>query len=109
MMRQASAGGNTMPVIARLVQTDEDTLLDAIHKFNQNPRHPHVLAAHRRERAQIRSEKSIRWGGRPLTAASSPSEGSRRARTWRSPSWTRPRSGARPRRSSSPEARTTCG
>ncbi|MFG2236084.1 IS630 family transposase [Streptomyces sp. NPDC048723] len=36
---------------------------------NQNPRHPNVLAAQRRERARIRSEKGIRWGGRPLAAA----------------------------------------
>jgi hypothetical protein len=27
--------------------------------------HPDVLAAQRRERARIRSEKGIRWGGRP--------------------------------------------
>jgi hypothetical protein len=36
---------------------------------NANARHPHVLAAQRRERARIRSEKGIRWGGRPLTLA----------------------------------------
>lgn len=34
-----------------------------------NARHPDVLAAQRRERAWIRSEKGIRWGGRPLAAA----------------------------------------
>jgi len=33
---------------------------------NANVRHPDVLAAQRRERARIRSEKGIRWGGRPL-------------------------------------------
>jgi hypothetical protein len=36
---------------------------------NANARHPDVLAAQRRERARIRSEKGIRWGGRPLEAA----------------------------------------
>lgn len=36
---------------------------------NQNARHPDVLAAQRRERARIRSEKGTRWGGRPLVAA----------------------------------------
>jgi transposase len=36
---------------------------------NANARHPDVLAAQRRERARIRSEKGIRWGGRPRTAA----------------------------------------
>ncbi len=36
---------------------------------NANARHPDVLAAQRRERARIRSEKRIRWGGRPLPAA----------------------------------------
>ncbi|MFE7509671.1 IS630 family transposase [Streptomyces sp. NPDC057540] len=36
---------------------------------NANARHPDVLAAQRRERARIRSEKGIRWGGRPLKTA----------------------------------------
>ncbi|MET9246886.1 hypothetical protein ABZX61_39050, partial [Nonomuraea sp. NPDC003709] len=33
---------------------------------NANARHRDVLAAERKERARIRSEKGIRWGGRPL-------------------------------------------
>ncbi|MFB6752530.1 IS630 family transposase [Streptomyces sp. NPDC056353] len=45
----------------------------ALHRYlcwrNTNARHPDVLAAQRRERACIRSEKGIRWGGRPLTPA----------------------------------------
>ncbi|MFK0259677.1 helix-turn-helix domain-containing protein [Streptomyces sp. NPDC090445] len=32
-------------------------------------RHPDVLAAQRKERTRIRSEKGIRWGGRPLAIA----------------------------------------
>ncbi|MFJ5646421.1 IS630 family transposase [Streptomyces sp. NPDC093223] len=36
---------------------------------NANARHRDVLAAERRERARIRSEKGIRWGGRPLMTA----------------------------------------
>lgn len=36
---------------------------------NKNARHPDVLAAQRRERARIRIEKHIRWGGRPLRLA----------------------------------------
>ena len=36
---------------------------------NANARHPDVLAAQRRERARIRSEKGIRWGARPVAAA----------------------------------------
>ncbi|MFF1873185.1 IS630 family transposase [Kitasatospora herbaricolor] len=44
-----------------------------LHRYlrwrNANARHPDVLAAKRRERARIRSEKGIRWGGRPLLAA----------------------------------------
>jgi transposase len=36
---------------------------------NANARHPDVLAAQRRERARVRSEKGIRWGGRPLATA----------------------------------------
>ncbi|MER5645105.1 IS630 family transposase [Streptosporangium sp. NPDC002524] len=45
----------------------------ALHAYlrwrNKNARHPDVLASQRHERARIRSEKSIRWGGRPLAAA----------------------------------------
>jgi hypothetical protein len=44
----------------------------ALHRYldwrNANARHPDILAAQRRERARIRSEKGIRWGGRPITA-----------------------------------------
>ena len=44
----------------------------ALHAYlrwrNANARHRDVLAAERRERARIRSEKGIRWGGRPLPA-----------------------------------------
>ncbi|MFI1700701.1 helix-turn-helix domain-containing protein [Streptomyces bobili] len=35
MMLLASAGGNGVPVIARLVQADEDTVRDVIHRFNE--------------------------------------------------------------------------
>jgi hypothetical protein len=45
----------------------------ALHAYlrwrNANARHPDVLAAQRRERARIRSEKGLRWGGRPAPAA----------------------------------------
>ncbi|MGW6056018.1 IS630 family transposase [Streptomyces sp. NPDC055189] len=45
----------------------------ALHAYlrwrNANARHPDVLAAQRKERARIRSEKGIRWGGRPLSPA----------------------------------------
>jgi hypothetical protein len=45
----------------------------ALHRYlhwrNQNARRPEVLAAQRRERARIRSEKGIRRGGRPLHPA----------------------------------------
>jgi hypothetical protein len=44
----------------------------ALHAYlrrrNNNARHPDVLAAQRRERARIRSEKAIRWGGRAVQA-----------------------------------------
>ncbi|WP_377274468.1 transposase [Peterkaempfera sp. SMS 1(5)a] len=39
-----------------------------LRRRNTNARHPDVLAAQRRERARIRSENGIRWGGRPITA-----------------------------------------
>jgi hypothetical protein len=45
----------------------------ALHAYlrwrNANTRHWDVLAAERRERARVRSEKGIRWGGRTLKAA----------------------------------------
>jgi hypothetical protein len=45
----------------------------ALHAYlrwrNANTRHHDVLAAERKERARIRSEKGIRWGGRPLATA----------------------------------------
>jgi hypothetical protein len=36
-MLLASAGGNRVPVIARLVQADEDTVRDVIHRFTGLP------------------------------------------------------------------------
>ncbi|MGS2645606.1 IS630 family transposase [Streptosporangium sp. G12] len=45
----------------------------ALHAYlrwrNANARHPDVLTAQRRERARIRSEKGLRWGGGLLAAA----------------------------------------
>ncbi|MEU9059622.1 IS630 family transposase [Streptomyces sp. NPDC048430] len=45
----------------------------ALHAYlrwrNKNARHPDVLAAQRRERACVRSEKGIRWGRRPALIA----------------------------------------
>ncbi|MDH6129994.1 hypothetical protein P3T39_006987 [Kitasatospora sp. GP82] len=45
----------------------------ALHAYlrwrNTKARHPDVLAAQRRERVRICSEKGIRWGGRALAAA----------------------------------------
>ncbi|KOY53444.1 transposase [Streptomyces sp. XY332] len=45
----------------------------ALHSYlrwrNANARHRDILAAERKERARIRSEKGIRWGGRPLATA----------------------------------------
>jgi transposase len=35
MMLLASAGGNRVPVIAQLVQADEGTVRDVIHRFNE--------------------------------------------------------------------------
>jgi hypothetical protein len=40
-----------------------------LRRRDDNARHPDVLAAQRRERARIRSERGVRWGGRPLPAA----------------------------------------
>ncbi|GGQ90686.1 hypothetical protein GCM10010195_53290 [Kitasatospora griseola] len=40
MMLLASAGGNRVPVITRLVQADEDTVRDVIHRFIVMPSNP---------------------------------------------------------------------
>lgn len=44
-----------------------------LHRYlrwrNANARHPDILAAQRRERARVRSERGIRWGGRPIPSA----------------------------------------
>ena len=82
MVVLASAGGNTVPAIARLVQADEDTIRQVIHRFNEmgmaslDPRWaggpPRQIspddeafivttAAQRRERATIRA--SVNAGG----------------------------------------------
>lgn len=58
--------------IANSNHRNPTTQTRALHAYlrwrNANARHPDVLAAQRRERARIRSEKGIRWGGRPLPA-----------------------------------------
>ncbi|MFE2638453.1 hypothetical protein ACFXKF_27500 [Streptomyces scopuliridis] len=45
----------------------------ALHAYlrrrNANARHCDVLAAERKDRARIRSERGIRWGERPLKTA----------------------------------------
>ncbi|MFD3553519.1 IS630 family transposase [Streptomyces goshikiensis] len=45
----------------------------ALHAYlrwrNANTRHPDILTAQRRERARIRSEKGLRWGGHRLAVA----------------------------------------
>lgn len=80
MMLPASVSGNSVPVIARLLQADEGTprprspdqsraLRCYLRWRNQNARHPDVLAAPRRERARVRREKGIRWGGLSMEPA----------------------------------------
>jgi hypothetical protein len=57
----------------RQLQPPQPPRTRALHAYlpgrNANARHRDVLAAERRERARIRSEKGIRWGGRPISAA----------------------------------------
>ena len=60
-------------VIAGSNHPNHTVLARRLHDYlrwrNANARHPDVLAAQRRERARVRSEKGIRWGGQPLTHA----------------------------------------
>jgi transposase len=59
-------------VIAGSNHPNHDALTRHLHKYlrwrNANARHPDVLAAQRRERARIRSERQRRWG-QPTTRA----------------------------------------
>lgn len=57
-----------------IIANSNDTVQTrALHTYlrsrNANARHPDILAAQRKERARTRSEKGLRWGGRPLTTA----------------------------------------
>jgi hypothetical protein len=60
-------------LIANSNHPDRTVQTRALHAHprwrNANARHRDVLAAERKERARIRSEKGIRWGGRPALAA----------------------------------------
>jgi transposase len=59
--------------LANSQHPNHTTQTRALHAYlrwrNANARHPDVLAAQRRERARVRSEKGIRWGGRPIITA----------------------------------------
>jgi hypothetical protein len=71
-----SLAGRTAEAITRYEQTpaDQERVRDADHldiprtrgnladAYNAHARHPGVLAAQRRERARIRSERQQRWG-----------------------------------------------
>lgn len=57
-------------IIANSTHTMQTRALHAyLRSRNANARHPDILAAQRKERARTRSEKGLRWGGRPLTTA----------------------------------------
>lgn len=43
-------------------------LHDYLRWGDADARHPDIPAAQRKEHARIRSERGIRWGGRPLPA-----------------------------------------
>jgi hypothetical protein len=70
---EAHFGPLRMFTVAGSNRTNHPASTKAIHAYlrwrNANARHPDVLKAQRRERARIRSEKGIRWGGRPLATA----------------------------------------
>lgn len=59
--------------VANSNHRDHTVQTRALHTYrrwrNTNAQHPDVLAARRRELARVRSEKGIRWGGRPAIAA----------------------------------------
>lgn len=70
---EAHSGPLRQFILANSHHPNHDVQTRALHTClrwrNQNARHPDVLAAQRRERARVRSERGLRWGGRPLPAA----------------------------------------
>ena len=60
-------------VIAGSNHPNHTVLARALHAYlrwrNANARHPDVLAAQRRERARVRSERQLRWGQAPTRTA----------------------------------------
>jgi transposase len=70
---EAHFGPLRMFTVAGSNRANHPASTNAIHAYlrwrNANARHPDVLAAQRRERARIRSEKRIDWGRRPLAEA----------------------------------------
>ncbi|MGW0401321.1 hypothetical protein ACWD0E_26365, partial [Streptomyces sp. NPDC003002] len=58
------------PGSARVARRSRPAVVARLLRWrNSNARHPDVLAAQRKERARIRSEKGIRWGGCLVTEA----------------------------------------
>jgi hypothetical protein len=59
--------------IANCDYRSHTTVVRDLHGYlrwrNANNRHPDVLAAQRRERARVRSERRQRWGRHPETQA----------------------------------------
>ncbi|MDH6554042.1 hypothetical protein M2160_008139 [Streptomyces sp. SAI-117] len=70
---EAQVGPLTQFTIAHSNHPNHSVQTRALHTYlrrrKANTRHRDILAAERRERARIRSEKGILWGGRPLAAA----------------------------------------
>lgn len=78
------SGSAPVPIEARFAPLRQFTIANsrhpnhtvqtrALHAYlrwhNANARQREVLAAERKERARIRSERGIRWGGRHVAAA----------------------------------------
>lgn len=70
---EAHFGPLRMFVVAGSNHPNHPVATHALHDYlrwrNANARHPDVLAAQRRERARIRSERQRRWGHTTRTAA----------------------------------------
>ncbi len=70
---EAHFGPLRMFTVAGSNRANHPASTKAIHAYlrwrNANARHPDVLAAQRRERARIRSERQRRWGQTPTRTA----------------------------------------
>jgi hypothetical protein len=73
VVRRGKSAANTLAALTGSNHPNHTVLARALHAYlrwrNANARHPDILAAQRRERAPVRSERQLRWGQTTHAAA----------------------------------------